>query len=85
MIATQTPRQATKRQATKRHDQPTAQPIEPLYSIKNVATVLNVSRRTVERDIATGDFPGPDLHVGKMPRWKPETVRTWMSARAAKN
>ena len=52
--------------------------IEPLLSVDDLARVLNGSRRTVERMRAAGKLPRPDLHIGKCPRWKPETIRQWI-------
>ena len=53
--------------------------IEPLMSIKDVANILNAGRRTIERLIASGEFPRADLYIGKLPRWKRETVTTWIN------
>ena len=54
--------------------------MEPLLSIDDLTVILNCSRRLVERMRSAGKVPPPDLHVGRMPRWKPETVRRWMEA-----
>lgn len=53
-------------------------PISPLLSISDVASVLNVGRRTLERMIAASEFPSPDLRIGKMPRWRQETLNAWI-------
>jgi hypothetical protein len=37
-----------------------------------------VSRRTIERERSAGRFPLPDLHIGKAPLWRPETIRRWV-------
>ena len=53
--------------------------IAPLLSLDDLAHVLNVSRRSVERKQAAGKLPKPDLHVGsKMPRWKQSTIYAWI-------
>ncbi len=57
--------------------------VETTLSLDNLATVLNASRRTVERQRAAGRLPKPDFMVGKMPRWKAETIRKWMSGQVA--
>ena len=44
--------------------------IEPLLSIADLARVLNVSRRVVERLRSGGRLPSPDLFVGKIPGGK---------------
>jgi len=54
--------------------------MEPLLSIDDLAAILNCSRRLVERMRSAGKVPPPDLNVGRMPRWKPETVRRWVEA-----
>ncbi len=57
-------------------------PVESLaYRIDEVAASLGVSRRAIERERSAGRFPAPDVRVGKMPLWKPETVRAWMDKR----
>jgi hypothetical protein len=56
--------------------------LAPLLSQDDLARVLNASRRTVERMRAGGKLPRPDLYVGKMPRWRPETVRRWIDEQA---
>jgi hypothetical protein len=53
--------------------------IEPLaYRIDELADVLGVSRRAIERERAAGRFPRPDLTIGKMPLWRRETVRAFL-------
>jgi hypothetical protein len=49
-----------------------------MLSLDDLARILRVSRRTLERDRSAGKMPKPDLHVGKMPRWRPETLRRWI-------
>ena len=46
--------------------------------LDEVARALGVSRRAVERERSAGRFPKPDLAVGKMPLWSPETIRRWV-------
>lgn len=62
-----------------------AVPLEPLLSIDDFAGFLNAGRRTIDRMRAAGQLPKPDLHVGKMPRWRPETVRAWMDRQGRQN
>ncbi len=53
--------------------------IEPLaYRLDELADALGVSRRAIERERAAGRFPRPDLTIGKMPLWRPETVRSFL-------
>ncbi len=66
-------RQALERQADARPR------IEPMaLRIDEVAAALGLSRRAIERERAAGRFPKPDAIVGKMPLWKPETVRGFL-------
>jgi excisionase family DNA binding protein len=49
------------------------------YAIKEVAGSLGTGRRTLERLIASGQFPGPDYRVGRCPRWTRSTVEAWVA------
>jgi hypothetical protein len=53
--------------------------IEPMLSIDDLAAILSCSRRLIERMRTAGRVPQPDLHVGRMPRWRPETIRRWIA------
>jgi len=52
--------------------------IEPLLPLDDLAAWIRCSRRLVERKRAAGHLPKPDLRVGKMPRWRVETIRRWI-------
>jgi hypothetical protein len=52
--------------------------MEPLLGIDDLAALLRCSRRLIERMRSGGKVPQPDLHVGRMPRWRPETIRQWI-------
>lgn len=56
----------------------TAAPLEPLMSITETAEILNVSRRSLERLIAAGTFPKPDVKIGRMPRWSRQSIRRFI-------
>jgi predicted DNA-binding transcriptional regulator AlpA len=58
---------------------------ERMISMDALADMLDVSRRTVERMRSAGKIPNPDVHAGKMPRWKPETIRRWIDKQAGLN
>jgi predicted DNA-binding transcriptional regulator AlpA len=51
------------------------------YRIDEVADSLGMSRRAIERERSAGRFPAPDLHIGKAPLWRPETVRNWLDSK----
>lgn len=48
------------------------------YRLDELAEALGVSRRTIERERSVGRFPRPDLTIGRMPLWQPETIRRWV-------
>ena len=48
------------------------------YRLAELARLLGISRRTLERERSAGRFPRPDLTIGKAPLWKPETIRRWI-------
>ncbi len=52
--------------------------IEPMLSLDDVAAWLNCSRRVIERMRSAGKVPKPDIKIGKMPRWRVETIRRWI-------
>lgn len=59
--------------------QTTAAPIARLtFRLDEIAKATGLSRRTIERLRAGGRFPKPDIKAGKMPLWKPETLRRWI-------
>jgi hypothetical protein len=49
-----------------------------LWRLNRVASELDISRRALERERAAGRFPPPDKVVGRMPLWRPETIRRWI-------
>jgi hypothetical protein len=52
--------------------------IEPLLSVADVARIVKVSRRWLERERAAGRVPRPDFMAGRCPRWRPATIRRWI-------
>jgi predicted DNA-binding transcriptional regulator AlpA len=48
------------------------------WRLDDIAQSLGISRRALERERSAGRFPRPDLTIGRMPLWKPETVRRWI-------
>jgi excisionase family DNA binding protein len=51
--------------------------VDRLWSIDDVATYLNVSRRGVERLKSAGRLPQPIVVIGRLPRWQSEDIRRW--------
>ena len=48
--------------------------------LDEVADAVGVSRRVLERERAAGRMPKPDMRIGKMPLWRPETIYTWINS-----
>jgi predicted DNA-binding transcriptional regulator AlpA len=48
------------------------------YRIGEVAGVLGVCRRSLEREISAGRFPKADVQFRRMPLWRVETIRAWI-------
>jgi hypothetical protein len=46
--------------------------------LDEIARSLGVSRRSLERVRSAGRFPPPDVHIGRMPLWRIETLRRWL-------
>ena len=58
---------------------PPAAPIERMtWRLDDVAKALGISRRAIERERSAGRFPRPDMILGRMPLWRPETIRGWV-------
>jgi predicted DNA-binding transcriptional regulator AlpA len=56
-------------------------PVERMaLRIDEVADSIGMSRRAVERERSAGRFPPADLHVGKAPLWRIETIRNYLSS-----
>lgn len=49
------------------------------YRLSDLAAALGVSRRTLERERSAGRLPKPDLHIGRAPLWRVETIREWLA------
>jgi hypothetical protein len=48
--------------------------------IDEVAKAIGVSRRVIERERSAGRFPTPDMFIGRMPMYRPETIRGWIDS-----
>jgi len=54
-----------------------------LIDVAEVGRLLDVGQRTLWRWISTGDFPPPDVAMGrKFRRWRRATVETWIDSHA---
>jgi predicted DNA-binding transcriptional regulator AlpA len=52
--------------------------IAPLLKPKDLAQILGVSVRMVERLRSAGAMPQPDIFLGRLPRWKATTISAWL-------
>jgi predicted DNA-binding transcriptional regulator AlpA len=46
--------------------------------LDEVARAIGISRRALERERSAGRFPKPDITIGRMPLFRPETIRQWL-------
>lgn len=58
--------------------QPRPKPERLTYRIGEIAEMLGIHRRTLERMRSSGEFPPPDRLIGKRPMWTRETVLSWI-------
>lgn len=57
--------------------------VEPLaVGIQQLAAMLSLSRRTIERERSAGRFPPPDKIIGNRPLWLISTIRRWIGGDA---
>ncbi|WCL53496.1 helix-turn-helix transcriptional regulator [Gimibacter soli] len=51
---------------------------ENLWDLDDVATYLNVAKKTVQNHLAPRpDFPAPLRFLGRSPRWNPNDIKRW--------
>jgi predicted DNA-binding transcriptional regulator AlpA len=48
------------------------------WRLEELCKALGVSRRALERERSAGRLPRPDMTIGRMPLWKPETIHAWL-------
>ena len=54
--------------------------VEPLtYRLADLPRVLGVSARTIDNARARGEFPRPDVQMGRCPLWRRETIERWLA------
>lgn len=57
-----------------------------VLSKTTVAQRLDVSTKTIDRMVAAGEFPSPDMSIGdRSDRWFLLTVEMWMMRKALEN
>jgi predicted DNA-binding transcriptional regulator AlpA len=58
--------------------------LDHLHKINEVARILSMGKRTLERMIAAGEFPQADFRCRRIARWRSSTVQAWIDARASR-
>jgi hypothetical protein len=48
---------------------------------RKLAALLMISVRSLDRSIAEGVIPSPDLWIGPSPRWTERTISRWLKTR----
>jgi predicted DNA-binding transcriptional regulator AlpA len=57
---------------------------EVLMSKAQVCAALGISLPNFNRMVSAGQFPAPDLHLGRFPRWRIPTYNAYVAACAAR-
>ena len=63
------------------HGQPTTAGTVDWWTTEDVAEHLGVSASTIRAYLARDQMPDPDRRLGRLPLWRPETVRAWDEGR----
>ena len=58
------------------------QEIDRLLSLRSVLEIVEMSRSTLLRRVASGEFPQPVRHGPRCVRWKGSDVQRWIEALA---
>lgn len=53
-----------------------------LLKVNEVASLLQISARSVWTRVSKGEFPAP-IYIGKLARWRRETINGWLDAKEA--
>jgi hypothetical protein len=52
------------------------------WSLDNIAVLTTFSRRLLERELAAGRMPRPDIRIGRRCLWKPASILAWLDSLA---
>lgn len=52
--------------------------LERLYSTKRLSELLDVSETAIRQRISRGQFPKPDLKIGRKIYWKASTINDFI-------
>lgn len=53
---------------------------ETLLSRKQIAKAMGIGLRTFTRMLAERRFPGPDLRIGDLAKWRISTYNAWVAS-----
>lgn len=59
-------------------------PARIVYDRSEIRALLGVSDPFLRRLVASGEFPEPDVRLGKRDHWKTETVKRWIESGGSK-
>ena len=48
------------------------------WGLKEISALTGLSSRHLQRELAAGKMPKPDLRIGRRVLWRPETIRRWI-------
>lgn len=54
--------------------------LECLITKADICVALSIGERMLAEWRSRGQFPAPDLHLGKLPRWRSSTFNAWLEA-----
>lgn len=54
---------------------------DPLYTKTRVCEYIGIDDTTLDKWVARGAFPKPDLYLGRSPRWKLSTLVKFSDAK----
>ena len=74
-----------KKETEKPRKSPPALPanLDPLMTLEQVATALNVSKRVLWAMVAAAEFPTQETYIGTIKRWRVSTVQRWIDDRCS--
>lgn len=61
-------------------EEPQRPAIEPMLNMADIATLMQVSPRTVRQWRAEGYLPSPDIVHGRVVRWRQSTMQSWINS-----
>jgi hypothetical protein len=51
-----------------------------VWDLRDISALTTFSPRLLQRQIAAGKMPGPDVRVGRRACWKPATITNWLDS-----